>query len=67
MSIVVCGNGHMYQSPDHILLFEQINIAKCAMERAKAADTRTQAGSERFRAEFDSARLWARRGNPVQA
>ena len=62
MSIVVCGNGHMYHSPDHILLFEQINIAKCAMDRARATDTRTQAGSERFRAEFETARVWARRG-----
>lgn len=67
MSLVVCDNGFMYNAPDHILLFEQINIAKCAMERAKSVNLTTQTGSDRFRAEFDTARLWARRGNTCHA
>jgi len=65
MSIVICGNGSMYNADDHILLFQQINLAKCAMERAKAVDLSTAEGSDRFRGEFVTARLWARRGLPT--
>jgi hypothetical protein len=64
MSLVVCGDGSMYNADDHILLFGQINLAKCAMERAKAANLATEEGSELFKREFDTARAWARRGRP---
>ena len=53
----------MYNSGDHILLFGQINLAKCAMERAQDLNLTTAEGSDRFKREFDTARLWARRGN----
>jgi hypothetical protein len=57
----------MYSCQDHILLFSQINIAKCAMERAQQLNLSTVEGSDRFKREFDTARLWARRGNTVGA
>jgi hypothetical protein len=63
MSIVVCGDGSMYNSQDHILLFQQINLAKCAMERAQDLNLSTAEGGDRFKREFGTARLWARRGN----
>ena len=53
----------MYNSGDHILLFGQINLAKCAMERAQDLNLSTAEGSYRFKREFETARLWARRGN----
>lgn len=53
----------MYSSPDHILLFGQINLAKCAMDRAQQLSISTVEGSDRFKREYDTARLWARRGN----
>ena len=67
MSLVVCGDGSMYNANDHILLFQQINLAKCAMERAQQLNLSTGEGSYRFKREFDTARFWARRGNQVRA
>ena len=55
MALVICDNGTCYHSPDHLLLFGQINLAKCAAERAEkaAADV-----SDRFGREYDTARAW---------
>lgn len=65
MSLVVCGDGSMYNANDHILLFGQINLAACAMGRARALSLSTEEGSSRFKREFDTARLWARRGPSI--
>ena len=42
----------MYNSQDHILLFQQINLAKCACERAQDLNLSTAEGSDRFKREF---------------
>jgi hypothetical protein len=55
----------MYNANDHILLFGQINLAACAMGRARALSLSTEEGSSRFKREFDTARLWARRGPSI--
>ena len=62
MSLVVCGNGSLIHVNDHILLFGQINLAKCAMERAQGVNAATLEGRDRFLREYETARLWARRG-----
>lgn len=60
MATVICDNGSRYHAPDHLLLFGQINLAKCAAERAQRSAT-TPAdpdGSDRFSREYDSCKLW---------
>lgn len=50
-------DGGLYRAPDYLLLFGQINLARCAAERAQ-----TIAGicdGDRFASEYDTAKLWA--------
>ena len=43
--------------PEYILLFDQINLAKCATDRASA----NLHNKERFRGEYDTAKMWSKR------
>ncbi len=45
----------MSNYPDVLSLFDRINLAKCAMERAKQSVL-----SERFHDEYETARMWHR-------
>ena len=56
MATVICDNGSHYDSPNLLLLFGQINLAKCAAERY--AITSDPDGSSRFGREYDTARMW---------
>ena len=59
MSLVVTNDGSMYNSPEHLLLFGQINLAKCAAERAQMSSFEIDPdGSDRFGREYDTARMW---------
>jgi len=46
----------MYSSPDVLSLFDRINLAHCAMERAK----QNVLSSDRFIDEYETARMWHR-------
>jgi hypothetical protein len=50
-------NGHLYHTPQYLLLFQQINLASCAARRAQE----NVQDSERFGREYDTARMWARK------
>ncbi len=58
MATVITDNGRSYHCPDHLLLFGQINLAKCAAERAADA----ACDSARFGREYDTAKLWSAHG-----
>ena len=60
MATVICDNGSRYNAPDHLLLFGQINLARCAAERAQSAAITPPDpdGSDRFGREYDTARAW---------
>jgi hypothetical protein len=47
--------GTMYRAPNRLALFDQINLAKCATERAKVYVT----DSARFEGEYVTAAHWA--------
>ena len=47
--------GTFYRAPNRLCLFEQINLAKCASERAKVYVTDT----DRFESEYVTAAHWA--------
>jgi hypothetical protein len=50
----ILSRAHM---PEFILLFDQINIARCATDRAMA----NHRNRERFNGEYDTAKMWSRR------
>jgi hypothetical protein len=50
-------DGSTYRAPTYLLFFDQINVAKCAADRA--VDNVLDA--ERFSREYDTAKMWANR------